>query len=146
MTAPLAIIIVETDRTRAQLIVDSLRQAGDFDIFVIAEVTGLARQIKARNPDIVLIDIENPSRDTMEELTLASGPLDRPVAMFVDRSEDGLSTAAIEAGGVGLYRRWVAIAAGQTNPGRRHRQISHVSAHAYGTGRNQKGAGRTQSH
>lgn len=77
---------------------DSLRQAGDFDIYIIAEVTGLARQIQARNPDIVLIDIENPSRDTMEELTLASGPLDRPVAMFVDRSDEGLSAAAIEAG------------------------------------------------
>jgi response regulator NasT len=67
-------------------------------VHVIAESTGLARHIKARNPDIVLIDVESPSRDTLEELTLASGPLDRPVAMFVDRSDDGLSTAAIEAG------------------------------------------------
>ena len=98
MSAALSIIVVETDRTRAQLIVDSLRDAGDFDIFVISEVTGLARQIQARNPDVVLIDIENPSRDTMEELALASGPLDRPVAMFVDRSDEGLSSAAIEAG------------------------------------------------
>lgn len=98
MSAALSIIVVETDRTRAQLIVDSLRDAGDFDIFIISEVTGLARQIQARNPDVVLIDIENPSRDTMEELALASGPLDRPVAMFVDRSDVGLSSAAIEAG------------------------------------------------
>ena len=34
----------------------------------------------------------------LEELTLASGPLERPVAMFVDRSDDGLTKAAIEAG------------------------------------------------
>ncbi|MCA0044456.1 ANTAR domain-containing response regulator [Celeribacter litoreus] len=98
MTTPLSIIIVETDRTRAQLIVDSLKDAGAFDISVISDPTGLARQIQARNPDVVLIDIENPSRDTMEELALASGPLDRPVAMFVDRSDEGLSSAAIEAG------------------------------------------------
>lgn len=98
MSTPLSIIVVETDRTRAQLIVDSLRAAGDFNISVISEVTGLARQIQARNPDVVLIDIENPSRDTMEELALASGPLDRPVAMFVDRSDEGLSSTAIEAG------------------------------------------------
>ena len=77
---------------------DSLRQAGEYDIHVIGDPTSLARQIKARQPDIVLIDLANPSRDTLEELALASGPMDRPVAMFVDRSEDGLSTAAIEAG------------------------------------------------
>ncbi|WP_172300411.1 ANTAR domain-containing response regulator [Pseudoruegeria sp. HB172150] len=94
----LSIIVVEPDRDRAMLIVDSLRGAGDFDIHVISEVTGLARHIKSHNPDVVLIDIENPSRDMLEELTLASGPLERPVAMFVDRSADGLTDAAIEAG------------------------------------------------
>ncbi|MAQ86584.1 ANTAR domain-containing response regulator [Psychromarinibacter halotolerans] len=94
----LSIVIVETDRDRAMLIVDSLRDAGDFEIHVIAEVTGLARHIKQHNPDVVLIDIENPSRDMLEELALASGPLDRPVAMFVDKSAEGLTDAAIEAG------------------------------------------------
>ncbi|WP_341211595.1 ANTAR domain-containing protein [uncultured Limimaricola sp.] len=90
--------MVEKDRDRALLIVDSLREAGDYDIHVIGEQTGLARRISERDPDIVLIDIANPSRDTLEELTLASSPLDRPVAMFVDRSEAGLTKAAIEAG------------------------------------------------
>ena len=94
----MSIIVVEADRDRALQIVDGLRSAGDFDIEVLAEPTSLARQIKAREPDIVLIDVANPSRDTLEELGLASGPMDRPVAMFVDRSETGLSDAAIEAG------------------------------------------------
>lgn len=98
MANNLSVIIVESDRERANLIVDSLRDAGEFDISVISEPTGLARQIQARNPDVVLIDIESPSRDMLEELALASGPHERPVAMFVDRSDDGLSTAAIEAG------------------------------------------------
>lgn len=98
MVNALSIIVVEPDRDKALLIVDSLRAAGDFQIHVIAETTGLARQIKERAPDVVLIDIENPSRDMLEELALASGPFERTVAMFVDRSAEGLSTAAIEAG------------------------------------------------
>ncbi len=98
MSSPLSIIIVEADRDRAMQIVDSLRAAGDFEIHAISEPTSLARKIKDIQPDVVLIDIANPSRDTLEELALASGPLDRPVAMFVDRSEVGMSTAAIEAG------------------------------------------------
>lgn len=98
MSDKLSIIVVENDRDRALLIVDSLRKAGDYDINVIGEATGLARRIKAMNPDIVLIDIANPSRDMLEELALASSPLDRPVAMFVDKSDDGLTKAAIESG------------------------------------------------
>ena len=34
----------------------------------------------------------------LEELTLVSGTMDRPVAMFVDRSDPGITRAAIEAG------------------------------------------------
>lgn len=98
MSKRLSIIVVERDRDRALMIVDGLREAGDFDVFVIGEETGLARRIAARNPDLVLIDAGSPSRDALEELTLATGPLDRPVAMFVDQSDGSLTKAAIEAG------------------------------------------------
>lgn len=98
MKARLSIVVVETDRDRALQIVDSLSAAGDYEIHVIAEPTGLARRIRALVPDVVLIDMADPSRDMLEEMALASGPLDRPVAMFVNRSDAGLSEAAIEAG------------------------------------------------
>ena len=98
MSPPLTILVVEDDADRAQLIVDSLREAGEFDVTVIAERSSIARRISARNPDVVLIDVANPDRDTLEELTLASGPLERPVAMFVDRSDRGMTRAAVEAG------------------------------------------------
>lgn len=98
MTSSLSVIVVESDRDRALQIVDSLCEAGEFDIHVISEPASLARQIEARQPDIVLIDMTDPSRDTLEAMALASGPQDRPVAMFVDRSAEGLTAAAIEAG------------------------------------------------
>lgn len=98
MADRLSIIVVEQDRDRALLIVDSLREAGDNEIQVISEVSSLARRIAERKPDVVLIDLTNPSRDTIEELTIATSPLDRPVAIFVDQSDDSLTRAAIEAG------------------------------------------------
>lgn len=98
MQKPLSIVVVEQDRDRALLIVDSLRDSGAHDIFVVSEETALARRIKERNPDIVLVDMASPSRDMLEELTMASGATERPVAMFVDQSDDGLTKAAIEAG------------------------------------------------
>ncbi len=98
MKKDLSILVVEADRDRAIQIVDTLKDAGFERIQVIGDASSLARQINALDPDLVLIDMADPSRDMLEEMALASGPLDRPVAMFVDASDDALTSAAIEAG------------------------------------------------
>ncbi|MEM7752757.1 MAG: ANTAR domain-containing protein [Pseudomonadota bacterium] len=98
MESKLSIIVVEPDRDRAMMIVDSLREAGDNDIHVISEISSLARRIAERSPDIVIVDLTSPTRDMLEELTLATSPLDRPVAVFADKSDSSLTKAAIEAG------------------------------------------------
>ena len=93
MDKRLSIVVIEPDPDRAAPIVDGLREIGDHDIRIIGGETGLARHIAECRPDIVLIDLANPSRDVLEELALASGPLERPVAMFVDRSDEHLLRA-----------------------------------------------------
>lgn len=94
----LTIVVVEEDRDRAIAIVDALKDACACDVFVIGNSSGLARKIATHGPDIVLIDAGSPTRDMLEELTLASGPLERPVAMFVSGAASGLAQAAVEAG------------------------------------------------
>jgi response regulator NasT len=98
MSDPLTIIVVEQDRARALQIIDALKESGDHRVQVLGDGAGLARRVAEIRPDLVLIDIHSPSRDTLEELALASGPTERPVAVFVDRSDSGLTKAAIEAG------------------------------------------------
>ena len=98
MHKKLLIVVVEPDSDRAKSIVDGLRQAGDHEIRVMAEQAGLARQVASLQPDVVLIDMANPSRDVLEELALASGPSERPVAMFTDSTDEQLTRSAIEAG------------------------------------------------
>ncbi|MEM1345519.1 MAG: ANTAR domain-containing protein [Pseudomonadota bacterium] len=95
----LKIAVIEQDRDRALQIVDGLAEAGDgYEVAVIGDVAGLERRLKALDPDLVLIDLEDPTRDVLEELALVSGSTERPVAMFVDRTDDTLTRAAIEAG------------------------------------------------
>ena len=94
----LKVIVVEADRDRAMMIVDGLRESGDIEIEVIGDETALARRVADSSPDVVLIDLAHPARDAMEELALASGPLDRPVAIFADRTDPAAMKAAIEAG------------------------------------------------
>lgn len=98
MNQPLSIIVVEQNRDRAIAIVDALKASGDVNVTVIGNTSSLARKIAAEGPDVVLIDVDNPSRDRLEELTLASGPMERPVAMFVSGAGGGLARDAVEAG------------------------------------------------
>lgn len=98
MSTRLKIAVVEKDEDRSRLIVDGLVAAGDFEITVLGDETAITRRLAQLDPDVVLIDIANPSRDSLEALSIASGANERPVAMFVDRSDDDTTRAAIEAG------------------------------------------------
>jgi response regulator NasT len=62
----------------------------------------LLRRIVDEEPDVILIDLENPNRDVLEQMFQVSRVVHRPVAMFVDRSDASMIEAAIDAG-VGTY-------------------------------------------
>lgn len=94
----LRIVVVEPDEARARAIAAALAPSRADEVTIIGDMSGLARRIAETNPDLVLIDVANPSRDVLEELMLASGPRERAVAMFVDRSDAELTRAAVEAG------------------------------------------------
>ncbi len=92
------IAIVDESPTRAAVIRDGLTAFGDCDLFVVTERHGLVARIGEIGPDIVLIDLGNPSRDVLEEYFAVSRALDRPIAMFVDESDDDAIASAIDAG------------------------------------------------
>lgn len=94
----LTIAIVDESRSRAAIIEDGLREAGYTRIVHIDEMTNLLARLYAADPDVVVIDLENPSRDVLEQLFQVSRLVKRPVAMFVDQSDTGMITKAIDAG------------------------------------------------
>ena len=58
----------------------------------------LLARIYAIDPDVILIDLENPSRDVLEQMFQVSRAVKRPVAMFVDQSDAASIEAAVDAG------------------------------------------------
>ncbi|MGF1553964.1 MAG: ANTAR domain-containing response regulator [Paracoccaceae bacterium] len=95
----LRVAVVDADRDRAAMIVEALQEGfPDVEVIVLDEEGALARRLTGAAVDVVLVDLASPSRDAMESIAAASGPLDRPVAMFVDRSDAETTRAAIEAG------------------------------------------------
>jgi len=92
------IVIVDESPIRSAILEEGLRVAGYTDIVRVAETNNLLRRIYAVDPDVILVDLENPSRDELEQMFQVSRAVRRPVAMFVDQSDAASIQASVDAG------------------------------------------------
>jgi two-component system, response regulator / RNA-binding antiterminator len=94
----LSVLIIDENRDRAGLIETSLRDAGHTRVTVVEEVRGLLKRIEDLAPDVIVIDLGNADRDLLEHMFLISRTVRRPIAMFVDKSDEQAMYQAVEAG------------------------------------------------
>ncbi|WP_341989884.1 ANTAR domain-containing protein [Azorhizobium sp. AG788] len=94
----LRIVIVDESPVRAAILSEGLREAGYVNVLRMEGRHNLLERIYAIDPDVILIDLEDPSRDVIEQMLHVSREVKRPVAMFVDQSDGQTIQAAIEAG------------------------------------------------
>ena len=94
----LKILVIDDNPVRAAVIEAGLREAGHTLIAHIADMRGLLRKIVDADPDVLIIDLENPNRDVLDEMFQVSRTVPRPVAMFVDQSDRSSIEAAMDAG------------------------------------------------
>lgn len=92
------IAIIDTSSSRAAIIVDGLRDAGLTDVVSIDPASPLLAQLERTCPEVVLVNLENPSRDLLEDYFAMSRAMARPIAMFVDQSDTEATMAAVDAG------------------------------------------------
>jgi two-component system, response regulator / RNA-binding antiterminator len=92
------IAIVDESPIRAAILEEGLREAGFTDVVRIDEMKSLLSRIYALDPDVIVIDLENPSRDILEQMFQVSRAVRRPVAMFVDQSDAASIQASVDAG------------------------------------------------
>jgi two-component system, response regulator / RNA-binding antiterminator len=92
------IVIVDESPIRAAILEEGLREAGFTGVVVISEMQSLLARIYALDPDVILIDLENPSRDVLEQMFQVSRAVRRPIAMFVDQSDAASIQASVDAG------------------------------------------------
>src|SRR5471030_171166 len=92
------IVIVDESPIRAAILEEGLREAGFTHVVHISEMQNLLARIYALDPDVILLDLENPSRDVLEQMFQVSRAVRRPIAMFVDQSDAASTEAAVDAG------------------------------------------------
>ena len=98
MDPSLKIVIVDESPVRAAILADGLREAGFTQVLRLDETANLLVHIYAIDPDVILIDLENPSRDVLEQMFQVSRAVKRPITMFVDQSDSASIQASVDAG------------------------------------------------
>ncbi|MBO6901700.1 MAG: ANTAR domain-containing response regulator [Rhizobiaceae bacterium] len=99
MTAKqLSILVIDENTIRASIIEAGLREAGHDHVTLVHDVHAIASRVRDAQPDVIVIDLENPNRDMLESMFSLSRAVKRPIAMFVDRSDQAAIEAAVDAG------------------------------------------------
>lgn len=93
-----SVLIIDDNAARASIIEAGLQHAGHEQVTIIQNIDGIAAKIMDIAPDVIVIDIENPNRDMLENVFQISRAVKRPIAMFVDRSDNETMQSAIDAG------------------------------------------------
>jgi response regulator NasT len=92
------IVIIDESPIRAAILEEGLREAGYTEVVQVNEMRSLLARISALDPDIIVIDLENSSRDSLEQMFQVSRAVRRPIAMFVDQSDSSMIQASVDAG------------------------------------------------
>lgn len=95
----LRVLVVDQNTDRAEIVRRALIEAGEDHVVEIATGSGdLLILLRAAQPDIVIVDLDLPDRDTIEQLRVATREMPRPIVMFVDQTDADTMRAAISAG------------------------------------------------
>ena len=91
------LLVTDTDKPIGDLR-QALARLGYDMLAEVATPAALAKVVEEQRPDVVIIDTESPSRDTLEQLAVMNETAPRPVLMFSNDGDQQLIHAAVSAG------------------------------------------------
>ncbi len=92
------VLVIDEDPARAAILEQALADAGGYAVERLSDSRDLYRRVHALDPDVIIIDMESPDRDTLESMRQIHLDQPRPVVMFTDDNDDGAIRRAVEAG------------------------------------------------
>jgi len=92
------VMLVDGNRGRAALLRQALLDAGQEVVACVSATEDLLARVKEFEPDVIIVDMALPDRDTLEHLRSISRDRPKPVVMFAERSDAATTQAAIGAG------------------------------------------------
>jgi response regulator NasT len=94
----LRILLVDDDEARAVALRQGLDDSGFQTVGIVALKDDLVAKVRDLAADLIIVDMDSPSRDTLEDMRRITEDRPRPIVMFVDRSDEGAIAEAMKAG------------------------------------------------
>lgn len=94
----LHILLVDDDDTRARDLTATLRAAGYAVVARLRTAEPLAERVLTLKPDVVIVDVNSPDRDVLENLNRVTREQPRPIVVFTDDDRSDVMAAALRAG------------------------------------------------
>ncbi|MFC0401028.1 ANTAR domain-containing response regulator [Paraburkholderia rhizosphaerae] len=91
------LLVTDTDKPIGELR-ETLAQLGYEMLAGTATPHALHQTVASERPDVIIIDTESPSRDTLEQLAVMNATAPRPVLMFSNDGNQQLIRDAVDAG------------------------------------------------
>lgn len=96
------ILVIDEDNDRSAVLAQALKGAGHDIVASIARNDDVRTSVARFQPDMIIVDLESPYRDFVEDLIRIHEENPRPIAMFVSRDDPAVVARAIETG-VSVY-------------------------------------------
>jgi two-component system, response regulator / RNA-binding antiterminator len=94
----LRVMLVDDSHEDASPLKQSLLDAGYEVVATTSTAAALLERVATLQPDVIIIDTESPTRDTLEQLSFVSREQPRPIVVFTDDRENATIQAALRAG------------------------------------------------
>lgn len=97
-TTPLRVMLVDRDRARSVVLERALTDAGYLVAARVAAGEDLLRRVREVAPDVIIIDMDSPDRDTLEHMHSITREQPRPIVMFAEEDDTETISKAVRAG------------------------------------------------
>ncbi len=101
MSTKLRVMLIDASAERARDLAHAIERRGDQVVATLVGDTDIHSAIRRIQPDLIIIDIESPDRDTLEDMQRISDEQPRPIVMFVDECDSEAIRVAVQAGVAG---------------------------------------------
>jgi len=91
-------MLVDDSQKDVSLLKEGLQAAGYDVVEVSTSAVALLDRVAALSPDVIIIDSDSPTRDTLEHLSFVSAQQPRPIVLFTEDRDNATIQAALKAG------------------------------------------------
>lgn len=94
----LRVVLVDDDTTRAAFLTQALHAMGHDVVARLSASEDLLASVRRVQPDVILVDMDNPARDVLDSCAAVTQEVPRPIVFFAHNADSDTIAQAVRAG------------------------------------------------